>query len=61
MWMDRRYRFKLEDRWYLFVVLLFLYYSESENFFLVALLYLQFVISSVVVNNVKYNVIKIFY
>ena len=61
MWMDRRYRFKLEDRWYLFVVLLFLYYSESENFFLVALLYLQFVISSVVVNNVQYNVIKIFY
>ena len=61
MWMDTRYRFKLEDRWYLFVVLLFLYYSESENFFLVALLYLQFVISSVVVNNVQYNVIKIFY
>ena len=61
MWMDGRYRFKLEDRWYLFVVLLFLYYSESENFFLVALLYLQFVISSVVVNNVQYNVIKIFY
>ena len=61
MWMDRRYRFKLEDRWYFFVVLLFLYYSESENFFLVALLYLQFVISSVVVNNVQYNVIKIFY
>ena len=51
MWMDTRYRFKLEDRWYLFVVLLFLYYSESENFFLVVLFSSQFVFSSVVVKN----------
>ena len=51
MWMDTRYRFKIEDRWYLFVVLLFSYYSESENFFLVALFSLQFVFSSVVIKN----------